>query len=241
MGRGWEGVALRMMRGRDFEFTVTGAEDVTAHCRRLSFADGGMLGSTGVHPTMWVRLWFPDAGRPHQRAYTLVDPDPAGGAFGIDFALHDGPASRWASTADVGDTIQATVQGSAFAAPDPTPARMFLVGDRASAPAIGSLLRALPDVPATVWLETQHGSDEHLPLARTGRDHHDLRFVPRENAGARLAAQVRTALPDLLGDPAEAYVWIACDTATTRDLARFVRRDLDVPKPRTHALGYWRP
>ncbi|MFJ7243118.1 SIP domain-containing protein [Kitasatospora sp. NPDC098652] len=36
-------------------------------------------------------------------------------------------------------------------------------------------------------------------------------------------------------------MWIACATATTRDLARFVRRDLDVPRPRTHALGYWRP
>ncbi|MER7847756.1 siderophore-interacting protein [Kitasatospora sp. NPDC096077] len=240
MGRGWEGVALRMMRGRDFEFTVTAVEDVTAHCRRLRFADGGMLDATGVHPTMWVRLWFPNAGRPHQRAYTLVDPDPDGASFGVDFALHDGPASRWAGAATVGDTLQATVQGSAFAAPAPTPARMFLVGDRASAPAIASLLHALPDVPATVWLETQHDSDRHLPAARTGRDHHDVRLVPREDAGAHLANRVRTALPELLGDPAEAYVWIACDTATTRDLARFVRRDLAVPKSRTHALGYWR-
>lgn len=241
MGRGWEGLALKVMRGRDFAFTVTAAEDVTTDCRRVRFADGGMLDATGVHPTMWVRLWFPEAGRPHQRAYTLVDPDPAAGTFGIDFALHDGPASRWASAAAPGDSIQATVQGSAFAAPEPTPRRMFLVGDRASAPAIGSLLRALPGVPATIWLETQHDSDERLPVSRSGRDHHDFRFVPREDAGGRLAAQVRTALPGLLGDPAEAYVWIACDTVTTRELARFVRKELGVPGPRTHALGYWRP
>lgn len=42
-------------------------------------SDGGMLAATGVHPTMWVRLWFDNAGKPHQRAYTLVDPDPAAG------------------------------------------------------------------------------------------------------------------------------------------------------------------
>lgn len=57
-GRGWEGAVLRLLRAKDFEFTVTRAEDVTPHYRRLRLTDGGMLAATGVHPTMWVRLWF---------------------------------------------------------------------------------------------------------------------------------------------------------------------------------------
>ncbi len=79
-GRGWEGAVLKLLRAKDFTFTVTGAEDVTADYRRLTFTDGGMLATTGVHPTMWVRLWFDDAGKPHQRAYTTLieDGDPAG-------------------------------------------------------------------------------------------------------------------------------------------------------------------
>jgi NADPH-dependent ferric siderophore reductase len=55
-GRGWEGAVLRLLRAKDYEFTVTRTEDVTPHYRRLRLTDGGMLAATGVHPTMWVRL-----------------------------------------------------------------------------------------------------------------------------------------------------------------------------------------
>ncbi|MFE2724196.1 siderophore-interacting protein [Kitasatospora sp. NPDC059327] len=228
------------MRGRDFVWTVTGAEDITEHCRRVRFTDGGMLAATGAHPTMWVRVWFPGAGRPHQRAYTLVDPDAATGAFAVEFALHEGPASRWARGARPGDVVRVTVQGSAFELPDPVPERMFLIGDRASVPALNSLLTALPEVPATIWLETRHDSDEGLPL-RIRPARHEVRRLPREEDGARLVADVRATLPGLIGDPAGAYVWVACDTVTTRALARFARKELAVPKARLHALGYWRP
>lgn len=71
---------------------MTRAEDVTPDYRRLRFTDGGMPAVTGVHPTTWVRLWFDNAGKPHQRAHTLVDPDPAAGTFGLEFALHEGCA-----------------------------------------------------------------------------------------------------------------------------------------------------
>ncbi|MFJ8039570.1 siderophore-interacting protein [Kitasatospora sp. NPDC096147] len=240
MGHGWEGVVLKLLRGRDFTFTVTGAEQVTERCRRIRLTDGGMLAATGIHPTMWVRLWFDHTGRPHQRAYTLVDPDPVAGTFDLEFALHDGPASDWARAATPGDTIQATVQGSAFTLPDPAPRHLFLVGDSASVPALNSLLTALPDTPATIWLETQHPSDHQLPL-RTRPNRHEVRHVPRESGGAALTAELRSTLPDLIGDPADAYLWIACDTGTTRTLAQFARKELALPKPRVHALGYWRP
>ncbi|WP_143672130.1 siderophore-interacting protein, partial [Streptomyces caniscabiei] len=120
-GHGWEGAVLKLLRGKDFAFTVTGAEQVTEHYRRVHLTDGGMLAVTGVHPTMWVRLWFEAAGKPHQRAYTLVDPDPAAGTFSLEFALHEGHASDWARTAKPGDTIEATVHGTGFTDPDPTP------------------------------------------------------------------------------------------------------------------------
>ncbi|TQK42835.1 NADPH-dependent ferric siderophore reductase [Streptomyces sp. SLBN-118] len=239
MGHGWEGVVLKLMRGKDFEFTVTGSEEVTDHFRRVHFADGGMLALTGVHPTMWVRIWFDNGGKPHQRAYTLVDADPAAGTFSLEFALHDGCASDWARKAQPGDTVEATLQGTGFTAPDPLPARLFVIGDPASLPAINSLLDALPRVPATIWFETTHGSDKDLPL-RLDPAHHDLHRVQRQDAGVHLVDEVKTALPGLLDDPAGAYVWIACDTATTRALTTYVRKDLGLAKDRVNALGYWR-
>ncbi|KES05269.1 FAD-binding protein [Streptomyces toyocaensis] len=235
-GRGWEGAVLKLLRAKDFEFTVTGGEDVTAGYRRVRFTDGGMLAATGVHPTMWVRLWFDNAGRPHQRAYTLVDPDPAAGTFSLEFALHEGCASDWARTARPGDTIGATVRGTGFEEPDPAPSHVFVVGDAASLPAINSLLGTVGSAPATIWFE---GALDGLPC---GADpaRHEVREVPRREAGAALVERVRGELPEPLRAVSDPYVWIACDTATTRELAAFVRKELGVPRQRLHALGYWR-
>ncbi|MEV3967133.1 siderophore-interacting protein [Streptomyces sp. NPDC050698] len=235
-GRGWEGAVLKLMRAKDFEFTVTGVEDVTADYRRLRFTDGGLLAATGVHPTMWVRLWFDNAGKPHQRAYTLVDPDPAAGTFALEFALHEGCASDWARAAKPGDTIEATVQGTGFEHPSPAPSHVFAVGDPASLPAINSLMEALDSARATIWFE---GGDDDLPYG-TDPARHELRRVPRQDAGAHLVDRVKADLPALLRATPAPYVWIACDTATTRTLAAYVRKELGLPKQRVHALGYWR-
>ncbi|MEU4486456.1 siderophore-interacting protein [Streptomyces purpurascens] len=235
-GRGWEGAVLKLLRAKDFVFTVTGAQDVTADYRRLSFTDGGLLAATGVHPTMWVRLWFDNAGKPHQRAYTLVDPDPETGTFSLEFALHEGCASDWARSAEPGDTVEATVQGTGFEHPSPAPSHVFAVGDPASLPAINSLLDALGSAPATVWFE---GGGEDLPF-RTDPARHELRHVPRQDSGAQLVDRVKTDLPGLLQGALDPYVWIACDTATTRTLAAYVRKELGLPRQRVHALGYWR-
>ncbi len=195
-----------------------------------------MLAETGVHPAMWVRLWFPNAGRPHQRAYTLVDPDPTTGTFGMEFALREGRASDWARSARPGDTVEATVQGAGFKGPEPAPTRLFAVADPASLPALNSLLDALDTTPATIWFE---GDLEGLPLRRDP-ERHEVHAVPRRDAGRYLAEQVRAALPELLRDTPDPYLWIACDTATTRAPASMARKELGLPRPRVHALGYWR-
>ncbi|MFD5507988.1 siderophore-interacting protein [Streptomyces sp. NPDC059761] len=239
VGKGWEGVVLRLLRGKDFTFTVTGAEEVTEHYRRVYVEDGGLLEAAGesLHPTMWVRLWFDNAGKPHTRAYTLVDPDPQAGTFALEFALHDGPASAWARAAKAGDTIEATVQGTGFTAPAPAPERLLVIGDPASVPAINSLLDAYPQTPATIWLETQHASDADLPV-RLDPARHEIRRVGR--AGSALVEQVKAEIPELVADPESAYVWLACDTATTRTLTAYLRKDLALPKQRVNGLGYWR-
>ncbi|WP_350279191.1 siderophore-interacting protein [Kribbella sp. HUAS MG21] len=232
MGHGWEGVVLKLFRGKDFVFTVTGAEQVTERYRRVHFTDGGLLRALGVHPTMWVRLWFDNAGKPHQRAYTLVDPDVEAGTFSLEFALHDGCASDWSRKAEPGDTIEATVQGTGFEVPDPLPPRMLVVGDPASLPAINSLLAVAPNLPATIWFETTHEADRELPFRI--QDHHELRTVPRPDLVEKVKAELRDHVtPDT-------YVWIACDTATTRTLTSYVLKDLAIPKHRVKSLGYWK-
>lgn len=233
MKRNWEAVVLKALGGRDFTLTVLATEPVGDHYQRLRLDGGGLLSSGGVHPTMWIRLWFDNGGKPHQRAYTLVDPDPATGEFSLEFALHDGCAARWATTAAVGDTIDATLQGSGFTWPDPRPEHVYIVGDAASLPAVNSLLDAAGDTPATMWLEYAHDDERTLPVRRRPAD--SLTWLPRQEQGRHLVDTVRAELPAADG----AFYWVACEAASTRTLAKHLRRDLGVDKRRVSALGYW--
>lgn len=233
MKRNWESLVLKAMGGRDFRLTVLAAEPVNARFHRLRLDGGGLLEACGTHPTMWIRLWFDNDGKAHQRAYTLVDPDPATGRFSLEFAIHDGVAARWALAATAGDTVDATVQGSAFALPEPAPQHLYVVGDAASLPAVNSLLDAAGDVPATVWLEHAHDEERELPL-RTGPKH-TATWVARRDGGRHLVDTVCAALPATDG----AYYWIACEAGSARNLAKHVRRGLGVDKHRVSSLGYW--
>lgn len=235
MKRNWEALVLKACGGRNFRLTVLGPEPVSGPYHRLRMDGGGLLQACGVHPTMWIRLWFDNGGKPHQRAYTLVDPDPETGEFSLEFAVHEGPAPRWAGAAKPGDTIEATVQGTAFVTPDPAPRRLYLVGDAASLPAVNSLLDTAATTPATLWLEYAHDDEKDGPL-RT-REQHTVHWVERRDHGRHLVDTVRAALA---AAESGAFYWIATEAATTRSLAKHLRRGLGVDKQHVSALGYWR-
>ena len=221
MKRNWEGLVLKAFGGKDFRLTVIDSTAVTSSYQRLLLEDGGLLKNVVIHPTMWIRLWFDHRGKAHQRAYTLVDPDPAAGRFSLEFALHDGPAANWAVAAGPGDTVDATVQGSAFAMPaDVT--RMHVIGDPASLPAVNSLLDSHPSVAATVWLDA---GCRQLPLR--SRDGDTVTF------SEALVDDVCAALPN---EP-DALYWVATESARTRAVARHLRRTVD--KRLIRSLGYW--
>ena len=179
MSRGFAGAVLKLLRAGDYELTVTGRTEVSPHYLRLSFQAGGLLRDRALHPTMWIRMWFTDGEKLHQRGYTLVNPDPVGDTVDVEFALHDGVASRWAQQARPGDTIEVTVLGSNFALPEPRPAGYVIVGDTASLHVVNSLLDAIGDAPARIFLEAAHDYDKQQLVRRTA----DVTWVDRKNAG----------------------------------------------------------
>ncbi|MGK2866978.1 MAG: siderophore-interacting protein [Mycobacterium sp.] len=228
--RGIEGVLVKLWRGGDYELTVTGSTEITRNFLRLHFSAPELLTAQSIHPTMWIRGWFPDGARSHQRGYTLVNPDPEVGTVDIDFALHDGVATRWARAAKAGDTLEVTVLGSDFAVPEPAPAGYVIVGDAASLPAINSLLAAIGDAPAQVFLEAAHDDDRDIPTGRA-----DVTWIDREDDGAALVKAVAEAAfeaPDHFG-------WVACDNRTTRAVARVLREDYKIPRKSVKARAYW--
>ncbi|ORW02437.1 siderophore-interacting protein [Mycobacterium kyorinense] len=229
--RGFAGAVLKLLRAGDYRLTVTGKREISPHYLRLSFDGGGMLAEHQVHPTMWIRMWFADGDKQHQRGYTLVDPNPSADTFDIEFALHGGIASRWAQDAQPGDTIEATVLGSKFAVPEPAPAGYVIVGDTASLPAINSLLTAIGDAPAQVFLEAGYDDDKDLPVARDA----NITWVDRKNAGEALVQAVRSAAFDA-GDH---FGWVACDHRTTRSVVKVLRDEFGIPRNSIASRAYW--
>ena len=94
--RGFTGALVKLWRGGDYALTVTGRTEVTPNYLRLHFLAKELLAERPIHPTMWVRGWFPDGIKSHQRGYTLVNPDPEAGTLDVEFAMHDGLATAWA-------------------------------------------------------------------------------------------------------------------------------------------------
>ena len=229
--RGWAGAVLKLMRAGDYRLTVTGKREISPHYLRLSFDAGGLLAEHALHPTMWIRMWFADGDKLHQRGYTLVDPDPEADTVDIEFALHDGLASRWARDAQSGDTIGATVLGSKFSIPQPPPAGYMIVGDTASLPAINSLLEAIDDAPAQVFLEAGYDDDKDLPVARDT----DVTWVDRKNNGEALVQTVKSAA----FDASDHFGWVACDSRTTRSVAKVLREDFGIPRKSVASRAYW--
>ena len=229
--RGFHGAVLKLFRAGDYQLTVTGRRELTPHYLRLSFDGGGLLTDRPLHPTMWIRMWFADCDKQHQRGYTLVDPNPVDDTVDIEFALHDGVASRWAQDAQPGDTIEVTVLGSNFTLPEPAPGGYVIVGDTASLPAINSLLTAIGDAQARVFLEAGHDDDKQLPVACSA----DVVWVDRKNGGEALVQAVSSAA----FDAADHFGWVACDNRTTRAIANVFRKKYSIARKSVKAQAYW--
>jgi NADPH-dependent ferric siderophore reductase len=229
--RGFQGAVLKLLRADDYQLTVTGKCEISTHYLRLSFEAGGLVRERSVHPTMWVRMWFADGDKLHQRGYTLVDPDSDADTVDIEFALHDGVASRWAQAAQPGDTVEVTVLGSNFTLPEPRPAGYVIVGDTASLPAINSLLDAIDDAPARVFLEAGHDDDKSLPVAGSA----DVVWIDRDDASESLVAAVGSSA----FEATDHFGWVACDNRTTRTVAKILREDYKIPRKSIKAQAYW--
>lgn len=228
--RGLSGALVKSWRGGDYQLTVTGRTAITPNYLRVHFAGKELLSERPLHPTLSVRGWFPDGTKSHQRGYTLVNADPDAGTVDIDFAIHQGLATRWATQAEAGDILEVTVLGSNFALSEPTPAGYVIAGDAASLPAINSLLDAIGDTSAKVFLEAAHDDDRQLPVGKA-----DVTWVDRKNAGQALVEAVGAAA----FGAADHFGWVACDNRTTRAVAKIFREDYGIPRKSIKAQAYW--
>jgi NADPH-dependent ferric siderophore reductase len=221
----------------------------------------------------WYRRWreLPDEQRNPIRTYTIRSPRPADREIDIDFALHgtEGPASAWATSAQVGDPLFVVGPDSRAETPaggiewKPGDATSVLIaGDETAAPAICSIVESLPaHTTGEVCIEVPTDADA-LPLAAP--EGVRVRWLARGGAahGVRLSAAVhdwgreRRAAADVveLAEPdaddvlwevpdavaGGEFAWLAGEAGTITALRRHLVRDLGVDRRSIAFMGYWR-
>ena len=246
-----------------------------------SFSDLGFDDEESRYAGDWYERWrgLPEHRRNPFRTYTVRAIDTDACRLDIDFVSHGdgGPAARWLLSVRPGSEL--IVIGPDARSPHrgvgidwrPGDAReLLLVGDETAAPAIASILEALPEgCRARAFVEVPTGDDA---LALDLPAHAEVTWLARgENAvtGTSLIpavqgwlaanprivsrAAARGAQPldevdvdrDILWESPEGahpgfYAWIAGESAAVKTLRRLLVREHGIDRSRVAFMGYWR-
>ncbi len=244
----------------------------------LPFADGSITDVGQFDPTQgmydWYRRWreLPDATRNPIRTYTVRAVRPDAREIDIDFVLHgtEGPASAWATAAQIGDEL-VVVGPNARSEEAPGglewkpghATSLLIAGDETAAPAICSIVESLPaHVTGQVCIEVPTDADA-LPLdapdgvrvtwLARGSAAHGVRLSAAVHAWGRARSSASTAVAEL-AEPSDdevlwevpeetdaaEYAWLAGEAGTITALRRHLVRDLGIDRKSIAFMGYWK-
>ncbi|WP_258724815.1 siderophore-interacting protein [Cellulomonas sp. NS3] len=188
----------------------TPGDDVTTSADCCAALDTLLAGEGGLD---WFTAWreAPDAVRPVIRTYTIAGVRQHLREIDVDVVLHGdlGPASRWAGSVRVGDTLGVCgpdarhpgPHGGVEWAPPEHALALLLAGDETAVPAIRGILASLPaDARGEAVLEIPHAADV-LPLRAPAGVR--VTWLAREDAphGSALVPAVQAAAGRLLDAP----------------------------------------
>jgi NADPH-dependent ferric siderophore reductase len=191
-------------------------------------------GAEAVLPVMSAQgPQWPEGPRPAARTYSVRSLDAANGTLDVEFVLHggNGPASRWAAEARVGDSL-------GLAGPGGPPllrrdAEFFLLaGDLSALPAIAAVLEQLPPTASGVALIE---ADPPLPLVH-----------PPALQLHWLGSGQTSPLPEAVRalqwptDSRPVSATVAGESDAVMAIRRYLRRDRQLPRDALYAVPYWR-
>ncbi|GMA32643.1 siderophore-interacting protein [Litorihabitans aurantiacus] len=202
-------------------------------------------------------LRIPDGVRPVMRNYTVRAFRPAsttsGAELDVDLVLHGspadgsaGPASRWAQTCAVGESVVVIDEGLGFN-PAAGTERVLLVGDETALPAVAGICASLPASATGLAIVEVPTAEDALEFTRP--DGVAVRWVVREDPGAAgptqpvpgtlALAELRT-LTDAEVDAGEVHAFVAGEQALATGGRRHLVNERGVAKERVSFTGYWR-
>lgn len=240
---------------------VGAVHDVVPSIRRVTLTGEELAGFTSLGPGDHLKVFLPDPAtgvlstpivtpdgalqRPDdavviQRDFTPREYRPAGNGraeLDVDFVLHGdaGPASAWASRAQVGDELAiGGPKGSKL--PPPGIDRLILVADETALPSATRWIRLVgDDVAVTALLGVADATVEDYfeddVAARA-----DIEWLPRTDGPGLVEDALRSLGP--IGE--RTYVAMVGEAGSLVPLRRYLRRELGLPADQVAATGYWR-
>jgi NADPH-dependent ferric siderophore reductase len=176
--------------------------------------------------------------KPRLRSYTIRAFDQKKCELTLDFVAHgdNGPASAWALSCGVGDSI--SIDG-------PGPAKLinmdadwfFLVGDMAALPAVSVNIEKLAAT-ATGYVVIEVLSEEDkVPLVvPNGISVHWVVNAHSDSPNAFLADKVRS----LAWHEGEPSVWVAAEFTAMKNLRQYFKVERKVNKNNIYVSSYWK-
>jgi len=192
---------------RALSLRVSHVTAITPSCRRIQ-VEGDELENLNPLPgqDLMISLGAENA-RTRRRRYTIRHFDPAEGHVDLDIALHgDGPGVRWATTAELGDPLEAVGPRGKIGL-DPGADWHLFIGDDSFAPAALNMAEAVP-AHATVLLAIEIDGPGHEQPAAIDAAVVGPRWVYRDGAAPGDPAPLLGALAELplLDGSGHAYV-----------------------------------
>lgn len=217
--------------------TVVALERLTPRMLRITLSSPELHDFVSLGADDHVKLFFQtEDGETVMRDFTPRAYDNAKGLLTLDFALHDaGPATQWAASAAVGDTLDIGGPRGSAIMPDDFD-WLLLVGDETALPAMARRLEELnPGLPVASYALVA-AQDEVMSFGSPA----DLTqtWIVRDGSGDD-TAQLRAALDGFSPPAGEGFVWIAAEAAVARDLRRYMAEDRGHPREWMKAAGYW--
>lgn len=217
---------------------VKRVRQITPHMVRVTFT-GPELATFGWNgAAAHIKVIFATEPQRLMRTYTPRRFDRDARELDVEFVIHgEGPASAWASQAQVGQKLMIGGPGRNYVI-DEGADWFLLVGDDSALPAIATILAELPGSKSVIVLaEIIDRAEEQVLESRAKLDFRWLhRGLDATRAGTLLEDAVRRQqLP-----PGEGRIYVACEAGAMRRMRRhlLVERNLDRAKVVTR--GYWK-
>jgi NADPH-dependent ferric siderophore reductase len=204
---------------------------------RFTFTGDELDGFASVGPDDHVKIFFATDGEPAMRDYTPSEYRAAaknGPELDLDFVVHgdSGPATAWASRADIGTEL--TIGGPRGSRYAPSGFRnAVLIADATGAPALRRWVRAFAgSTPVTAVF---YGGDMRIAEYLDASERGGASLIRATDVAGGLLGAVQAADID-----ADTFVWAAGEATALVPVRRWLKAEKGLGKENLSLHGYWR-